>query len=112
MWQLKIQKLSEQQVNFEKVLKIVVPEVAQHYEESKGLIKEFEKISFSMLQDENLLAALPKPPCKIFLWGVLAEACILQTALDALNLGYEVNLVDDGITSLSNFEKECAFQVI
>ena len=39
----------------------------------------------------------------IFIWGLIAEACVSQSALDLLKMGYEVYLVKDGITSISNF---------
>jgi hypothetical protein len=55
----------------------LVPEISSFYPKAAGLIREYEKISFSMLQDEALLSALPETPCRVFLWGVLAEACIL-----------------------------------
>ena len=47
----------------------------------------------------------------MFLWGLLAEACIALTALDLLRLGFEVYLVKDGITSLTEIEKEAALKV-
>jgi hypothetical protein len=66
-------------VNYYVLLKQLplVPEISSFYPKAAGLIKEYEKISFSMLQDEALLSALPETPCRVFLWGVLAEACIL-----------------------------------
>lgn len=45
------------------------------------------------------------------MWGLMAEACVSQSALDLLKMGYEVYLVKDGITSISNFEKEVAIKV-
>ena len=41
----------------------------------------------------------------------MAEACVAQSALDLIRMGYAVYLVKDGITSISHFEKEVAIKV-
>jgi len=42
---------------------------------------------------------------QIIIIGMEAHVCVLQTFLDLRNLGYEVWIVIDAVTSLNSFER-------
>ena len=79
-------------------------------------IEVHEKTHFSMLGDPKIRERVEKARKEegiktVFIWGLMAEACVSQSALDLLRMGYEVYLVKDSITSISQFEKEVAIKV-
>ncbi len=49
---------------------------------------------------------------KLIIGGVAAEACVLKTALDAFELGYDLTLVEDCIGSISQKRYDAAFTII
>ena len=69
--------------------------------------KCFEKTSFSGLEAEGLLEHLDKLNKKqIILVGLEAHICVLQTALESIEKGYDVFVVSDAIASrkLTSYE--------
>ncbi len=47
----------------------------------------------------------------IYLYGIEAHVCVLQTALDLLRQGYTVYLIADAISSQTQADREYALQV-
>lgn len=71
--------------------------------------KYFEKTAFSAIQNEEILSAIQKNgKKKIFLCGIETHICVLQTAEDLINLGYEVYLIKDACGSRKKFDYKCA----
>lgn len=64
--------------------------------------KVFEKKKFSMVTEEckNHLAGLNFVKSAIIV-GVEAHVCVLQTSLDLIELGYDVHVLADGVSSQS-----------
>lgn len=59
-----------------------------------------EKVSFSCMLEPNFVNALEKVGRKqIVLCGMEAHVCVLQTVLDLIDDGYQVFVVEDGVTS-------------
>jgi len=74
-------------------------------------LKLFSKSQFSMLTDpvkESLKEM--KAVKNVFLYGVEAHVCIVQTALDLLREGYNVHLVADAVSSQRAADRDFAFQ--
>lgn len=68
-----------------------------------------EKISFSCLLSDTIHDKLRTYQAKsLVLAGVEAHICVLKTALDALDNGYEVHIVADAVSSRRLFDKEIA----
>lgn len=57
-----------------------------------------EKISFSCMQHKGVQEHLAGKR-SLILCGVEAHVCVLKTALDALEMGYEVHVVADAVSS-------------
>lgn len=76
--------------------------------ELEGL-EPLEKISFACLGDPGFLEALEGSGKKqILLAGAEAQVCIMQTALMALDAGYEVYLARDAVTSRARDQYDAA----
>lgn len=73
-----------------------IPEISQHFQPHT---KIFEKMEFSALANKEFHAAIPKPPQALVIFGIEAHICVLQTALDAKAMGYEVHAVSDATAS-------------
>ncbi|MEW6720964.1 MAG: hydrolase [Thermodesulfobacteriota bacterium] len=59
-----------------------------------------EKTTFSCARDEGFLSVLAKTGRRqVILAGMETHVCVYQTALDLLNAGYEVFVLDDGVSS-------------
>lgn len=70
-----------------------------------------QKSSFSCAKCEPIREALKRiNPERIILTGIEAHICILQTALDLLNLGYEVHIPIDCIGSRRPLDRDVAIQ--
>jgi len=77
-------------------------------------VHHFDKITFSMMNDEALVhkfneVTLKRNTKNVVLYGVMTEACILQTSIQLLNLGYNVHLVKEAISSMTECDMETAF---
>ncbi len=69
----------------------------------------YEKISFSSLKEQSLFDALKeKGRNQIVLCGMESHVCVLQTALELLDEGYQVFVVDDGVASRTTENKTLA----
>lgn len=74
-----------------------VAELAPAVEAAGGVL---EKTSFSCARDESIAAriqAAGRPD--VLIAGVEAHICVLQTALDLLEAGYRVHVVEDAVGS-------------
>src|ERR1051326_724104 len=70
-----------------------------------------EKVCFSCLLSQPVQAKLAKLRVKaLVLAGVESHICVLKTALDALNSGYQVHIVADAVSSRRKFDKEIALE--
>eukprot|EP01097_Dermamoeba_algensis_P010545 TRINITY_DN785_c0_g1_i1.p1 TRINITY_DN785_c0_g1~~TRINITY_DN785_c0_g1_i1.p1 ORF type:complete len:209 (-),score=44.41 TRINITY_DN785_c0_g1_i1:78-662(-) len=72
--------------------------------------KMFEKFQFSMVipeVDENLRKLGRK---QAVLFGIEAHVCILQTALDLVERGFEVHVLADGTSSSTDDARYLAFE--
>ena len=79
-------------------------------DELEGLTA-FEKMTFSCIGPENLLAELQKNNIKkIILIGIEAHVCVLQTALDLIANKFEVFLPADAVTSRKKQDCEVALK--
>lgn len=77
--------------------------------QAAGTKSFFDKVHFSCMKDENIKKAVEeRRPKRVFLCGVEAHICVLQTALDLKSQGYEVVLVADCIGSRHSYDKEMA----
>jgi len=73
--------------------------------------ERFEKSTFSCCQTENLHEALKQSGKKtILLAGIEAHICVLQTALDLKEKGYEPVIIADCVASRDPYQKEIALQ--
>lgn len=73
--------------------------------------KAMEKLSFSCLGCDGFAEALERTGRKtIVLFGIEAHICILKTALDALEKGYEVHVAADATASRSPHNRELGIE--
>ena len=77
---------------------------------NKDFIK-LEKTKFSMITPEAK-AFINKYPTRktVVLCGIEAHVCVMQTVIDLVNLGYEVFLVMDGISSQRPIDRSTAIR--
>ena len=67
------------------------------------------KLTFSCARDDGLKKALEDSGRKqIIVTGIETHVCVLQTALDLTNLGYEVHVPHDAVNSRRPADKEWA----
>ncbi len=77
--------------------------------EALGEYEPIEKTSFSALGEPAFIEALEKTDRRsVILTGIESHVCVQQTALDLLERGYHVFLVNDCIASRSNNDKKYA----
>jgi len=80
----------------------------------KAFDEEFEyydKIAFSCLDDENILAQIKKCNKKnIIICGIEAHVCVLQTVIDCIAAGYHTIVIEDCISSRNENDKRIAIQ--
>ena len=73
--------------------------------------RSFEKTGFSCCAAENFCQTLTKNASKqIILVGQETHVCVLQTAIELLNLGYQVYVVEDAVCSRKPSHKNNALQ--
>jgi len=84
---------------------------AQELDLKKHAIPCFQKTRFSMLIDEVRDELKRHAGVRnVFLIGIEAHVCILQTALDLLREGYNVYLVTDCVYSQHEVDRNAAFK--
>lgn len=78
-----------------------VPEVSLETT-SESPVYKFEKTEFSMMTEElkTSPAFTTKTDKQIIICGMETHVCVLQTALDLLESGYDVFVVADAVASL------------
>lgn len=82
-----------------------VPDIA----EALGDFSPIEKTDFSATGELCFLEALNKTgKSSIILCGIEAHVCVAQTALILLELGYDIFLVEDAVSSRSKSDKKTA----
>jgi nicotinamidase-related amidase len=96
--------ISTAQVNFGPIDESIT---AQHH----AGVKVFEKKTFSML-DSNIKPYLMGLSGRknAVLYGVEAHVCVRQTALDLLELNYDVHLVVDAVSSMNHHDRNIAIE--
>ena len=91
------------------------PTVAALREAAGDGASAFEKLAFSCARDEAICAHLGllregRTRRQIVLTGIEAHVCVLQTALDLRQTGYEVFVVVDAIASRVETSKDMALR--
>lgn len=74
-------------------------------------IKPVEKTRFSMCTPEitNYIQAKPTPK-SILLCGIEAHICVQYTALELLNLGFDVHIIADAVSSRTQVNRKFALE--
>lgn len=73
----------------------------------------FEKTDFSALNNEDVFAKFQTIGKKqVILFGIETHICVLQTAKDLIQNGYEVFLIKDASKSRKNFEFETGINLM
>jgi nicotinamidase-related amidase len=68
--------------------------------EALGGIPVYEKMAFSIFEDQNIADAVRDlSRSNLLLAGVEAHVCLIQSALDAMHKGYTVHWITDAISS-------------
>jgi len=93
---------------YPKALGNTVEEVKKHLPESAPIV---EKTMFTMLvpDTETHLQGLPDVK-QVMLVGIEAHVCVLATALDLIERGYEVHIITDGVSSQRLEDRAAAMQ--
>jgi len=85
------------------------PEVGEHLSEMKPMVKK----TFSCCGNPDFVSALNDSGRKqVLLVGMETHICVLQTARDLLNEGYEVHLVTDAVSSRFKSNKKLGIEVM
>lgn len=80
-----------------------IPEIA----DILSNIKPISKMSFSCCRNDRFMQALKALNCKqVMIAGIEAHVCVYQTAADLVNLGYEVQVATDAVSSRNVGNKE------
>ena len=84
-----------------------IPEIA----DSLPNIQPISKMSFSSCRNDRFVQALKDLNRKqILIAGIEAHVCVYQTAADLVELGYEVQVVADAVSSRNMENKEIGLQ--
>ena len=74
-------------------------------------IQPISKMSFSSCRNDDFLQALNALNRKqVLVAGIEAHVCVYQTAADIVDIGYEVQVVTDAVSSRSVINKEIGLQ--
>ena len=74
-------------------------------------IKPFSKMSFSSCRNEDFMQALKAlNRQQVLIAGIEAHVCVYQTAADLVEIGYEVQVVADAVSSRNLADKEIGLQ--
>ena len=68
-----------------------------------------EKITFSCLGNDHIKESVQTKK-QIIICGVEAHICVLKTALDLLDEGYQVHLITDAVSSRKKENKQVAIE--
>lgn len=83
-------------------------------EDVKAAIKDFsyiDKTSFSCVKNSEFMQAIKSTGRKrVVLTGMETHICVLQTAMDLLDEGYEVYIVEDCTSSRAKIDKKVAIE--
>jgi len=86
-----------------------IPEIANLLSDSRPIAK----FSFSCCGDEDFMQELRALNCKqILITGIETHICVYQTAMDLINLGYEIEVVADAVSSRTVENKEIGLEKI
>mmetsp|Transcript_33638 Transcript_33638/g.81325 ORF Transcript_33638/g.81325 Transcript_33638/m.81325 type:complete len:269 (-) Transcript_33638:208-1014(-) len=93
--------------------KVFGPTIADAFADPKDLgasVPVFEKKKFSMMTEDfsRHLTTLDKK--SYLLVGIEAHVCLQQTALDLLELGHDVHIIADGVSSQQPYDREMALR--
>ena len=92
---------------YTKGLGATIPQVAEALVDFDPI----EKLTFSCFGDPDFINVLDDSGKNhIILMGIESHVCVLQTAMDLLNIGYEVILVEDCVSSRRLNDKQVALQ--
>jgi hypothetical protein len=84
-----------------------IPEVADLLSNAEPI----SKLSFSACRNDRFMRALKALNRKeILITGIEAHVCVYQTAVDLVNLGYEVQVVADAVSSRTIENKDVGLQ--
>ena len=84
-----------------------IPEIA----DILSNIQPISKMSFSSCRNDDFLQALNALNRKqVLVTGIEAHVCVYQTAADIVDIGYEVQVVTDAVSSRSVENKEIGLQ--
>ncbi|MEE4112044.1 MAG: isochorismatase family protein, partial [Desulfobacteraceae bacterium] len=73
-----------------------IPEVAEMLSD----VKPIPKMSFSSCRNDHFLRALKERKRRqVLIAGIEAHICVYQTAADLVDMGYEVQVVPDAVSS-------------
>jgi len=82
-----------------------VPEILLH-----PTTQVFEKKQFSMLTEEVRAALSSSGRRQVVLCGIEGHVCVLQSAMELLDSGYEVHVVADAVSSQRPYDRAVALQ--
>jgi len=86
-----------------------VPEVTSHLEGYKPLSKK----TFSALNDENILNRFNKiGRDQILITGIETHICIYQTSMQLISMGIETHVVQDAVSSRTEYNKKIGLEKI
>ncbi len=95
---------------YPKGLGSTVANVSEHFTENTKVI---EKSSFSILKEENALETIKSYGKKqIILFGIETHICVLQTAIELIENGFEVYLIKNASKSRQEFEHFAGIDVM
>lgn len=84
-------------------------ETVDEIAEALGEFKPFDKKSFSLCMDDEILKAICSTGRKnVVICGAEAHICVLQTAIDLLEKGFNVFFVEDCVGSRKDNDKNMA----
>ena len=83
-----------------------IPEIAEHLPMTTPILS---KTSFSVFGEPAFRTALESKYRKtVIIAGIETHVCVLQSAFDALNAGYQVILAEDAVTSRKAGDRDAA----
>lgn len=76
-------------------------------------VEFIEKTAFSLLKEENALDLIKSFAKKqVILFGIETHICVLQTALDLIENGFEVYLIRNACKSRSDYESAAGMELM